>query len=706
MKKALLILLITLTFNQIRADEGMWMLPLIEKLNIQKMQGLGCTLNAGDIYSDKNVSLKDAVIIFGGGCTGVVVSNQGLVFTNHHCGFGAIQQLSAVDHNYLKNGFTAKELKDEIPAPGLTVKFLVSITDVTEKVLGALSDTMSFSKRAEVQDSVMTDIKKEFGKDNHYIVQVKSFYSDNEFYVFMLEEFKDIRLAYTPPSSIGKFGGDTDNWMWPRHTGDFSVFRVYADSTGKPADYAASNLPYSPKRSAVISLDGVKPGDYTMIIGHPGTTTRYLTAAAIENRMKAGNQARIDIRGVKQNSWMSFMKEDEAIKIAYASKYARSSNYWKNSIGMNKAIIKLGVIERKKAEEKAFTDWVNENPVRQIKYGQVLPAMERNYKSIFPTLHAINYLRESLMGGIEMPRIAFDAEKLISKNLKTDTLLIQLKELYTDYVEKVDKATFSLMLQSYRNYVNKDYLPEVYQLIDKKFKGDYKAYADYVYEKSSFSNYNKLEKKILSGKRNFPKDPALSYRSDVSDKLKSFTTDAYSLSRDTLDNCERLYEAAFKEMNLAKGIARYPDANSTMRLTYGTVKGYEPADAITYDYVTSTQGVLQKEIPGDLEFDVPANFKDIILKKDFGRYANKDGKMIVNFLSTNDITGGNSGSPIFNKNGELLGLAFDGNWESLSGDIVFEPQLQRTINVDIRYILFVMEKAGGAERLIKELKIK
>jgi hypothetical protein len=706
MKKALLILLITLTFNQIRADEGMWMLPLIEKLNIQKMQGLGCTLNAGDIYSDKNVSLKDAVIIFGGGCTGVVVSNQGLVFTNHHCGFGAIQQLSAVDHNYLKNGFTAKELKDEIPAPGLTVKFLVSITDVTEKVLGALSDTMSFSKRAEVQDSVMTDIKKEFGKDNHYIVQVKSFYSDNEFYVFMLEEFKDIRLAYTPPSSIGKFGGDTDNWMWPRHTGDFSVFRVYADSTGKPADYAASNLPYSPKRSAVISLDGVKPGDYTMIIGHPGTTTRYLTAAAIENRMKAGNQARIDIRGVKQNSWMSFMKEDEAIKIAYASKYARSSNYWKNSIGMNKAIIKLGVIERKKAEEKAFTDWVNENPVRQIKYGQVLPAMERNYKSIFPTLHAINYLRESLMGGIEMPRIAFDAEKLISKNLKTDTLLIQLKELYTDYVEKVDKATFSLMLQSYRNYVNKDYLPEVYQLIDKKFKGDYKAYADYVYEKSSFSNYNKLEKKILSGKRNFPKDPALSYRSDVSDKLKSFTTDAYSLSRDTLDNCERLYEAAFREMNLAKGIARYPDANSTMRLTYGTVKGYEPADAITYDYVTSTQGVLQKEIPGDLEFDVPANFKDIILKKDFGRYANKDGKMIVNFLSTNDITGGNSGSPIFNKNGELLGLAFDGNWESLSGDIVFEPQLQRTINVDIRYILFVMEKAGGAERLIKELKIK
>jgi hypothetical protein len=332
--------------------------------------------------------------------------------------------------------------------------------------------------------------------------------------------------------------------------------------------------------------------------------------------------------------------------------------------------------------------------------------MERNYKSIFPTLHAINYLRESLLGGIEMPRIAFDAEKLISKNLKTDTLLIQLKELYTDYVEKVDKATFSLMLQSYRNYVNKDYLPEVYQLIDKKFKGDYKAYADYVYEKSSFSNYNKLEKKILSGKRNFPKDPALSYRSDVSDKLKSFTTDAYSLSRDTLDNCERLYEAAFKEMNLAKGIARYPDANSTMRLTYGTVKGYEPADAITYDYVTSTQGVLQKEIPGDLEFDVPANFKDIILKKDFGRYAGKDGKMIVNFLSTNDITGGNSGSPIFNKNGELLGLAFDGNWESLSGDIVFEPQLQRTINVDIRYILFVMEKAGGAERLIRELNIK
>ena len=706
MKRTIVVLLIFLGFIQLKADEGMWMLPLIEQLNIKKMQGMGCTLTADDIYSEKQVSLKDAVIIFGGGCTGVVVSDKGLIFTNHHCGYGAIQQLSAVEHNYLKDGFTAKEFKDEIYAPDLTVKFLVSITDISDRVLSALSDTLSIAQRKEKQDSVLKHIKDEYKKDNHYEVWTKSFHSGNAFYVFVLEEFRDIRLAYTPPSSIGKFGGDTDNWMWPRHTGDFSVFRVYADSTGKPADYSLSNIPYTPKKFASISLQGIQKGDFAMIMGHPGRTSRYLTADAISNRMKAGNQARIDIRGAKQEVWKSFMTQDEAINIAYASKYARSSNYWKNSIGMNKALIRLGVPDRKMQEETNLAKWIAASPERIQLYGNAVPVMKRNYKAVFPKLHAVSYLRESLLNGVEMPEIASDALTMIESKMTADSLKNAIRELYKDYAEKVDLAAFGVMLKSYRKYTDKQYHPEIYNIIDKKYKGDYQAFASDIFNKSAFSNLEKLEKKLKSGKRNFKNDPAVVYRNQMEALRDKIEDKAYNAHLDSLQYAERLYEAALIAMNREKGVSLYPDANSTMRLTYGQVLPYDPADAVSYDYTTSTDGILQKEIPGDYEFDVPANLKKAILEKDFGRYADADGRLTVNFLSTNDITGGNSGSPIFNKNGELLGLAFDGNWESLSGDIVFEPELQRTINVDIRYILFIMEKTGNATRLIQELKIR
>ncbi|MDD2283798.1 MAG: S46 family peptidase [Paludibacter sp.] len=706
MKKLISLMLSLLLFTGIKADEGMWMLPLIEQLNIRKMQGMGCTLTAEEIYSEQSINLKDAVIVFGGGCTGVVVSNQGLIFTNHHCGYGAIQELSSIKHNYLRDGFTAKELSDEIPAPGLTVKFLVGITDVTDRIMSVLQKTDDYRVIRQKQDSVIRVIKKEFNKDNDYLVDVESFYSKNEFYVFVMEEFKDVRLAFTPPSSIGKFGGDTDNWMWPRHTGDFSVFRVYADSTGKPAEYAATNIPYTPKKVISVSTKGYKEGDFAMILGNPGSTSRYITSYGLYNRIEATNLSRIDVRGEKQAVWRSYMKENEAINIAYAGKYARSSNYWKNSIGMNKAVQKLGIMERKKTAELDFAKWVNESPERVAKYGQVLPTLERNYKAIFPTLHAMSYLREALLTGVEMPRIAGEMERLIMKKLTPDSILKKAKDRYDDYYAEVDAATFAVMLETYRKHVNSRFLPTIYLDIDKKFKGDYTRYAEYVFKKSAFTDYEKFSKRLQLKKINLKNDPALVFLHAVEHMLNSLDNKSYTASRDSIQLATQLLEAGLKEINFSKGTKRYPDANFTMRMTYGSIGGYEPADAVTYNYYTTTKGILEKEIPGDMEFDVPAKLKEAINKRDFGSYADPEtGELFVNFLSNNDITGGNSGSPIFNAKGELLGLAFDGNWEAMSGDIVFEPELQRTINVDVRYMLFIMDKIGEADRLLQEITI-
>lgn len=707
MKKVFILLLSLSLFAGLKADEGMWMLPLIQKLNIQKMNGMGLTLTAEDIYSDKNVSLKDAVVIFGAGCTGVMVSDQGLVFTNHHCGFETIQKHSAVGHNYLKDGFTAEKMSDEIPSPGLSVQFLVKIQDVTERIISQLPDTLLGKKRIEKQDSIVKVIQSETEKGTDYKARVKSFYSGNEFYLFVYEEYPDVRFAFAPPTSIGKFGGDTDNWMWPRHTGDFSVFRVYSDKNGKPAKYSKDNVPYSPKRFATISNQGYVPGDYTMILGNPGTTNRYLSSWGVNNRMKTSNQARIDVRGAKQDVWHSFMRVDEAINIAYASKFARSSNYWKNSIGMNKAIGKLGVITEKQAQEKAFTTWVNATPERQVKYKNVLKTLEDGYTKIYPVSRAVNYLMESLVTGVEMPRIATQVDKLVKKNLSMDSLLIQTAEAYKDYYPVVDQATMAAMLDIYKKSVDADALPEVYTVIERKFKGDYAKYAKYIFDKSEFTSLEKITKALKDKKVDFSKDPAIVFSKEVRETMDNIRSNDYTKTQEQIKDAERLFENGIKAMAAESGKAMYPDANSTMRLTYGSVGGYKPRDAMDYKYYTTTKGILEKEVPGDEEFDVSPKLKKAITENNYGAYLDqKTGEMHVAFLSNNDITGGNSGSPIFNAKGELLGLAFDGNWEAMSGDIVFEPDLQRTINVDIRYILFVMDKIGGAKRLVDELNIK
>ena len=707
MKKLFIVLLSISLFAGLKADEGMWMLPLIQKLNIQKMSGMGLTMTAEDIYSDKNVSLKDAVVIFGNGCTGVMVSNQGLVFTNHHCGFEAIQQHSTVEHNYLKDGFTAEKISDEIPSPGLSVKFLVKIQDVTERIISQVPETLLGKNRIDKQDSIIKVIQKETEKGNAYSAKVRSFYSGNEFYLFVYEEFTDVRFAFAPPTSIGKFGGDTDNWMWPRHTGDFSVFRVYSDKNGKPAKYSKDNVPYTPKRFAAISNQGYVPGDYTMILGNPGTTTRYLSSWGVNNRMKASNQARIDVRGAKQDVWHSFMRVDEAINIAYASKFARSSNYWKNSIGMNKAITKLGTIHEKQEQEKAFLTWVNASPDRQAKYKDVLKTLQDGYAKTYPYSRAMTYLMESLLNGVEMPRIASQVARLTGKNLPQDSLLIQTAEIYKDYYPAVDQATLAAMLEIYKKSVDADALPECYTVIEHKFKGDYTRYAKYMFDKSDFTSLDKITKAIKNKKTDFSKDPAIIFSHEVRRTMDNFRNDEYTRTFEQIRDAERLFESGIKAMAAESGKPMYPDANSTMRLTYGKVGGYKPADAVDYKYYTTTKGILEKEVPGDEEFDVSPKLKKAILENNYGAYLDqKTGEMHVAFLSNNDITGGNSGSPIFNAKGELLGLAFDGNWEAMSGDIVFEPDLQRTINVDVRYIMFVMDKIGGAKRLVDELNIK
>ncbi len=706
MKKYFLIALATLFLGfGAKADEGMWMLPLIEKLNIQKMQSLGLEMSAEEIYSSEKTSLKDAVVIFGGGCTGVMVSPSGLLFTNHHCGYSAIQKLSSVEHNYLKDGFTAKTMADELPCDGLSVIFLVKVQDVTARVMEKVGN-LSGNERREALQEISNSISKEAKGDTHYIAQVRSFYNGNEYYLFVYERFTDVRLAYTPPSSIGKFGGETDNWMYPRHTGDFAVFRVFADKDGKPATFSKENVPYVPKHYAPVSNQGFKEGDFAMILGNPGSTNRYATSFAIKDRVNNGNSARIEMRGVKQDEWKKHMLADEAINIAYANKYAGSSNYWKNSIGMNNAIKKLNVIADKEKQEADFTKWVNTDNQRVAKYSKVLSELERDYTLIDKNLHSIEYLREALLYGVELPRMASMANTNLNKEKSIEDNINGVKDIYKDYYPEVDKAAFTALLEAYRKSVSADALPDIYKTIDKKFKGDYAKYVDNLFKKSIFTSKEKLAVALKAKKWNFSNDPAIVFSKSVNDKMKELRSEEYSKTVEKIDENERLFVAGLKEWAEDKNQALYPDANFTMRLTFGQILGYEPADGVRYNFYTTTKGVLEKEDAENPEFIVPQELKELIDKKDFGNYTDKNtGKMHVNFLTNNDITGGNSGSPVFNSKGEVIGLAFDGNWEAMSGDIIFEKNVQRCINVDIRYVLFVMEKFGGADRLIKELTI-
>lgn len=689
-----------------KADKGMWLLNELNQENLDRMRELGFTLPLDSLYSFDKPSIANAVVIFGGGCTGITVSDQGLIFTNHHCGYGAIQSQSTVDHDYLRDGFVSRTMGEELPIPGLSVKYLRKIVKVTDKVEGQLKGITDEMERLRKAQEVCQELAKNENAGKNQLCIVEPFYSNNEYFLIVYDVFKDVRMVFAPPSSVGKFGGDTDNWMWPRHTGDFSVFRVYAGADNGPAEYSKDNKPYKPVYFAAVSMQGYKANDYAMTIGFPGSTDRYLTSWGVEDRIENENNPRIEVRGIKQGIWKEAMSADQATRIKYASKYAQSANYWKNSIGMNRGLARLDVIGRKRAEERAFADWIRKSGKSAV-YGDVLPSLEKAYKEGAKANREMTYLRETLFGGAEVVRLAQFVSALASNPDAHAGILKSLDGMYKDYLPSLDRKVLPAMLDIVRQRIPADKLPDIFKnVIDKKFKGDTKKYADFIFEKSIVPYSDKFHAMLKSmDKEKFAKaiekDPAVELSKSVVAAARVIQTDAMANTY-AIEKGKRLFFAGLREMY--PGRALPSDANFTMRMSYGSVKGYEPQDGAWYNYYTTGKGVLEKQDPKSDEFAVQENILDLFRTKNYGRYA-ENGQLHIAFLSNNDITGGNSGSPVFDKNGRLIGLAFDGNWEAMSGDIEFEPDLQRTISVDIRYVLFIIDKWGQCPRLIQELKL-
>ncbi|WP_455519521.1 S46 family peptidase [Porphyromonas sp.] len=708
LKKGLLLATAALSIgSQAKADKGMWLLNELTRENLAQMKELGFRLPIDSLYSLDKPSIANSVVIFGRGCTGVTVSSQGLIFTNHHCGFDAIQSQSAVDHDYLRDGFVSQSFSEELPIEGLTVSYLSSIRDVTKEILAKLKKPKNEIDRLSQIQKICQALEVAEGKrlkSEHKRIQVRPYYANNKYYLITYDVFSDVRLVFAPPGSVGKFGGDTDNWMWPRHTGDFSVFRVYAGKDNAPANYSKDNVPYTPKYHATVSTEGYEKNDYAMTIGFPGSTSRYIPSFAVENRMKDQNEPRIEVRGIKQDIWRAAMNADQATRIKYASKYARSSNYWKNSIGMNKALVKLGVLDQKRAEETSFEGWVAASGKKAQAYKGILSEMEGAYKQLGTIERQSMYLREALIGGTEIVLLARGLGKLTS--LPKEQVAQYLNDHYKDYLPALDQKVLPAMLDIVRQRVEASRIAPIFDVIDKEYGGDTKAYADALFANSVVPYKDKLLAILQqpNAMELLSKDPAVL----LSDKVWEIYT-AISLELkplyEPIDRGNRLYFAGRRLQNPAKPMPS--DANSTMRMSYGTIKGYSPADAVEYDYFTTSRGILEKNDPASTEFNVFPSFLELVKKGDWGRWADKkDGKLHVAFISTNDITGGNSGSPVFDKNGRVFGLAFDGNWEAMSGDIEFEPNLQRTIIVDIRYVLFTIDKWGKCSRLIDEMTIK
>ena len=690
------------------ADEGMWILKELNKQNLARMAELGFKPSVDKLYNENEPCVANAVVIFGGGCTGITVSNEGLIFTNHHCGFGSIQKLSSVEHDYLKNGFVSQSQSEELPVPGLSVRYLRETIDVSDRINSQIDKYQDEYQRLMATDSIGNAICDSIGQNQFLAAEVVPFYNNNKYYLVTYDVYRDVRMVFAPPSSIGKFGGDTDNWMWPRQTGDFSIFRVYANAENKPAEYDAANKPYHPKYVAEVSMQGYQDKDYAMTIGFPGSTDRYLCSWGVKQRIEDSNKPRIEVRGIKQALWSEAMQASDAVRIKYASKYAGSSNYWKNAIGMNRGLANLDVIARKQAEEKAFADWVAQSQDRVAKYGEVLSLLEKGYTSTSASRNALTYLSEAFANGAEIVRLArmvqsFDAEKSTAEE-KQVFLEDRIKAFFKDYEPTLDQKVLAAMLKIVRERVDEDRLPDIYTKIDKKYKGDYEKYAAYLFKKTSLLSEEKIAKIINDPKEyaKISKDPAVELSLSAMMALYSLEQEMSDAEFDIYRG-ERLYFAGLKEMNPDKALPS--DANFTMRMSYGSIGGYRPYDAAWYNYYSTDRGVLEKEDPTSDEFYVQPEILDLFKKRDFGPYANEKGELQLCFLSNNDITGGNSGSPIFDKNARLIGLAFDGNWEAMSGDIAFEPELQRCIGVDIRYVLFMIDKWGKCPRLIDELKL-
>ncbi len=718
-------------FGKAIADEGMWLPMFIERLNYTDMQKLGLQLTAEEIYSVNSSSMKDAIVGLASSptpsgyfCTGELVSSEGLMFTNHHCGFDAIQKHSSVEHDYLGDGFWAMSREEELPNEGLTASILVYMADVTDSIIPNISDTLVGRARTAAVRKITGKLKKNASEDGKYNVVLKSFFNGNEYYMFVYQVYKDVRLVGAPPSSIGKYGGDTDNWMWPRHTGDFSIFRVYTAPDGSPAEYAEENVPLKPKHYLPVSLDGIEQGDYAMIWGFPAGTDRFNTSSAVQFKLDYYYPPLIEVYGAKLEVWKEHMDANKEVKIKYATQYAITANSWKYLIGQDKGVRNLDVVGEKKVFEKELMEWIGEDADREKIYGNVLSDMESIYTERSSGIGPLIYASLSGVGGAGIISLAQDfmglqgmlsqhkEEKDKEKKAKkeeqikkaTEGLKASVEEHFKDYDQPTDQDVFARMTEIYFKNMPDNLHPEVLDKMESKYKGDFGAYAAYVFSNSFLRSQESAEAFLNDPVlKTIDKDPAFMLMQGYMGKIMEASA-AYQKDSDKLAHAKRLYVQAVRQMNPDRSF--YPDANSTLRFSYGSVLDYYPADAIKYDFKTHLSGVMEKEDPENDEFIVDPVLKHLYETKDFGPYDDEDGKMVVCFLTNNDITGGNSGSPVVNGKGELIGIAFDGNWEAMSSDIAFAPNLQRTIVVDARYVLFIIDKFAGAGHLVDELTIK
>ncbi len=697
MKKTIILALLLAMVLPARADEGMWLLPLLEKMNAGAIAKAGCRLTPDQIYSINHSSLKDAIVHFGGGCTGEIISGEGLLVTNHHCGYGSIQGLSTSEHNYLMDGYWAMKREEELAVPGLTVTFMESMSDVTDRVNAAPDQEAARKEIAAEAQSQWPNCR----------ATVVPFYNENVFYLIVYKTYRDIRFVGAPPASVGKFGGETDNWMWPRHTGDFSMFRVYAGADNEPADYSPENKPYTPVRHLKVSLKGVREGDYSMIMGYPGRTQRFQTAAQLEQMIKT-NRIRIDARTVRQDIMWDEMCKDPDVQLKYASKYAGSANGWKKWQGEELAFKNLNIIGREKEKEEAFLKWASKNKKRDEAYSKSIGKIAEGVAQNADGEAALTLLTEAPYR-IELAQFA-SAYQLILRSQSNPEAAAQnangfqdyLKQAYRDYVEPLDRREAVALLKFYRdNAKPENLLTGLGYGSGNLADMDIPAYVEWLFNGSAFTSIDKLTAAI--NESNIGEDPAVLLYKSIIEKAQALRPGA-SRGDDLIDEGQKEFTAGLMEWK--KKEPSYPDANSTMRLTFGNVLPYSPKDAVYYNYFTTLEGVMEKEDPTNPEFIVPEGLKDIFKAKDYGQYADKaDGKIHTCFLTNNDITGGNSGSPVLDADGNLIGLAFDGNWESMSSDVMFEPNLQRCICVDIRYVLLLVDRLGGAKHLIKEMDL-